>query len=64
MMGRQPMLCLSPETEHKNFSNINGNWHSTVTIRQPVTGELDSKPFAIAHNGGHVPATKGVTINH
>lgn len=45
MMGWQAMLCLSPEAEHRDFSNMNGNLHSTVTIRQPVTGELDSGPL-------------------
>ena len=51
MMGWQAMLCLSPEAERRDFSNINGNVHSTVTIRQPVTRELDSGLFAITMEG-------------
>lgn len=57
------MLCLIPEAEHRDFSNINGNWQLHSDYQAAGSGELDTGPLLVAHDGGRVPGTRGVTIN-
>ena len=57
------MLCLGPEAEHGDFPNSGGNWQLHRDYQAASSGELESGPSLAAHDGGHVPGTRGVTIN-